>query len=59
MCRLGIRVRRNVYINLYDEGFPVTEENKKEYTTDGLHPNDVGHSYIAGKICDYIKKGRK
>lgn len=44
------------YIDLYENGFakPLTDLGD-EYTTDGLHPNDKGHRFIAEKICEYLK----
>lgn len=48
------------YIDLYNDGFPVpTTDKGDEYTTDGLHPNDKGHAFIAEKIKEYlVKKGK-
>ena len=34
---------------------PDIEENRKQYTVDGLHPNDKGHQIIAEKVLFFIK----
>ena len=45
------------YIDLYDNGFPKPTVNTgDEFTTDGLHPNDHGHKFLADIICDYLSK---
>lgn len=44
------------HIDLFYGGFTVTEENKDEYTSDGLHPNDKGHEFIADKVAEYVLK---
>lgn len=42
-------------LDLYNNGLskPYNEEDDT-YFTDGLHPNDLGHSIIADKICEYL-----
>lgn len=47
------------YIDLYSEGFPKPLTRGDEFTTDGLHPNDKGHLFIAEKIKEYLKKTKK
>ena len=41
----------------FDEEFPFSKtEPCHGLTTDGLHPNSVGHKIIADKICEYVRK---
>ena len=48
----GIKV-----LDLFNDGFPVPQTDAgDEYTTDGLHPNDRGHEFIAEKICRFIEE---
>ena len=35
---------------------PNNEEERKAYTTDGLHFNDAGHAIIAKRIADALLK---
>ena len=45
------------YIDLYENGFPAPKTDKVEkYTMDGVHPNEVGHEYIADKVVEYLNK---
>lgn len=45
------------YIDLFENGFSQPKTDKgDEFTVDGLHPNDVGHSFIAEKIKDFLLK---
>ena len=44
------------YLDMYNGGFPKPMTAGDEYTTDGLHPNDYGHNWLADKICEYIKE---
>ncbi len=45
-------------LDLYEESgiYPDDEENNKQYTVDGLHPNDLGHRMLADKILAYLNK---
>ena len=44
------------YIDLFSDGIPepLTDKGDK-YTSDGLHPNDFGHEFVADKIVEYLK----
>ena len=43
------------YIDLYNNGFSLPKtDTGDEYTSDGLHPNDNGHAYLAGIIAKYL-----
>ena len=43
------------YIDLFINGFPKPKTNMGDlYTTDGLHPNDYGHQFVAEIISKYI-----
>ena len=43
------------YMDLFNNGLPMPPEGVSEFFADGLHPNDIGHRFIAEKICDFIK----
>ena len=43
-------------IDLYNNGLPAPlSEEDNRYFIDGLHPNDLGYSLIADKICCYLE----
>lgn len=46
------------HINLFDDGLLEPPEGESEYFTDGLHPNNKGHNFIAEKICEFIKNDK-
>ena len=45
------------YLNFYCDGLPEPLTNtESEWFADGVHPNDKGHEWIAGKIVEFIKR---
>ena len=43
------------FLDFYQDGLPQPiDGNDARYFIDGLHPNDLGHSIIANKICSYL-----
>lgn len=47
------------YINLFDEWInEVKTIYNEDFFTDGLHPNDKGHEYIADRVCEFITSRR-
>ena len=45
------------YIDLYKNGLAQpASRTPDEYFADGLHPNDKGHAYLAGKVAEYVKE---
>lgn len=46
------------YIDLFNDGLPEPPDGESEFFVDGLHPNDIGHKFIAEKICEFIENDR-
>jgi lysophospholipase L1-like esterase len=46
------------YIDFYNDGLAEPPMGASEYFSDGLHPNDKGHKFLAEKICEFIKNDK-
>ena len=48
------------YLDFYENGLPTPlTGGESEWFSDGVHPNDKGHIWLAGKIVEYITSKEK
>jgi lysophospholipase L1-like esterase len=58
VIRFYVDKYRLKYIDLFNDGLLEPPEESSEFFTDGLHPNDKGHEFIAEKFCEFIKNDK-